>query len=379
MRKAGNTLRVTAQLIRADNGYHLWSETYDRNAQDIFKVQDEIAARVVDALKVSLPTAVGNSGRTENAEAYNQYLLGKNLMDRATPQGYASAEMSFRRAIALDPGYAAAYSQLALAEAYWSDQTGDDSGLARAPGDAERAIALAPDRADGYFARGYLGTLWLWDWTGARADFKKALALDPNNSEILQGQALLLEAEGDLPGAIAAIDKAARIDPLRAANQNQLGLLLVASRSYPAARAAYQRLLEIDPGNPRAYAQLAIIELLAGQPDQAVAWLQKPRDERAGGWGEIASALLQHTLGHDEQSRQLLEHVINRRPADLPPSKWPRSTLGAERRTRRSRGWTAPITQRDGGLTRVGATRSWIPCAQIRATRLSSKKMQLPQ
>jgi adenylate cyclase len=309
VRKSGNRLRVTAQLIRADNGYHLWSETYDRGAQDIFKVQDEIAARVVDALKVTLPAAANSSARTENAEAYNQYLLGRNLMDRSTPSGYASAEQAFRRAIALDPGYAGAYSQLALAEASWSDQTGDGSGLARAPDDAERAIALAPDRADGYFARGFLRTLWLWDWKEAGTDLRKALALEPNNAEILQGYALLLEAKGDLPGAITAVDKAVHIDPLRAANQNQRGLLLIASRELPEARAAYQRMLEIDPENPRAYAQLAIIDLLAGHPDQALARLQRPGEQRGGGWPQIAAALVQHSLGHDEESRKLLDRL----------------------------------------------------------------------
>ena len=309
VRKSGSTLRITAQLIRADNGYHVWSETYDRSAQDIFKVQDEIAARVVDALKLTLPAAANSTGRTENAEAYNQYLLGRNLMDRSTPAGYASAEQAFRRAIALDPHYAGAYSQLALAEAYWSDQTGDGSGLARATGDAQRAIALAPDRADGYFARGYLHTLWLWDWKQARSDLSKALALDPNNAEISHGYALLLEAEADLPGALAAIDKAVRIDPLRAANQNQRGLLLIASGELPAARAAYQRMLEIDPENPRAYAQLAIIDVLAGHPDQAAVWLQRSFEQRGGGWERIATALVQHSLGHEDESKKALDRV----------------------------------------------------------------------
>jgi TolB-like protein/lipoprotein NlpI len=310
VRKSGNTLRVTAQLIRADNGYHLWSETYDRSAQDIFKVQDEIAARVVDALKVTLPAAANSTGRTENAEAYNQYLLGRNLMDRSTPAGYASAEQAFRRAIALDRDYAGAYSQLALAEAYWSDQTGDGSGLARATPDAERAIALAPDRADGYFARGFLRTLWLWDWAGGGADLTKALALDPNNAEILQGYALLHEAEGDLPGAIAAVEKAVRLDPLRAATQNQLGLLLIAGGDLPGARAAYQRMLEIDPENPRAYTELAIIDLLAGHPDQAAVRLQVPVDpanQRGGGWETLATALVQHSLGHEGESKKALD------------------------------------------------------------------------
>jgi tetratricopeptide (TPR) repeat protein len=310
VRKSGNTLRVTAQLIRADNGYHLWSETYDRSAQDVFKVQDEIAARVVDALKVSLPAAASSMRRTANAEAYNQYLLGRNFMDRTTPAGYASAERAFRRAIALDPDYAAAYSQLALAEAYWSDQTGDASGLARATGDAEHAITLAPDRADGYFARGYLRTLWLWNWEGAGADLRKALALDPNNADILEGYAVHLESEGDLPAALSAINRAMGVDPLRASVQTTRGLLLVAMRDLPGARAANQRLLEIHPGSARAYAELTIVELLAGRPDQALVYAQKPTEDVSGGWPDIAKALVQHTLGHDEVSRQALDRVI---------------------------------------------------------------------
>ncbi len=352
VRKSGNTLRVTAQLIRADNGYHLWSETYDRSAQDIFKVQDEIAARVVDALKVTLPAAANSTGRTENAEAYNQYLLGRNLMDRATPAGYASAEQAFRRAIALDPEYAGAYSQLALAEAYWSDQTGDGSGLARASGDAERAIARAPDRADGYFARGYLRTLWLWDWEGGGADLRKALALDPNNAEISQGYALLLEAEGDLPGAIEAVDKAVRIDPLRAANQNQRGLLLIASRDLPGARAAYHRVLEIDPENPRAYAQLAIIDLLAGHPDQGLVWLQRPIEQRGGGWERIAAALVQHSLGHDKESKNELDRIT----ADSARfAAFQIAEIHAWRREKdEAFAWLdRAYAQRDGGMTRI--------------------------
>ena len=291
-------------------------------------------------------------------------------MDRGTPAGYASAERAFRRAITLDPDYAAAYSQLALAEAYWSDQTGDASGLARAAGDAEHAITLAPDRADGYFARGFLRTLWLWNWEGAGTDLRKALALDPNNADILEGYALHLESEGDLPGALAAINRAMGVDPLRASIQTTRGLLLIAMRDLPGARAANQRLLEIHPDSSRAYAELAVVELLAGRPDQALVYAQKPTEDTGGGWPDIAKALVQHTLGHDRESRQALARVTGGagrfaafQIAEIHAWRGEKDQAFA---------WLdRAYAQRDGGLTRVKSDPSSTRCTATRATGLS--------
>ncbi|MBS0580077.1 MAG: TIR domain-containing protein [Proteobacteria bacterium] len=355
VRKSGNTLRVTAQLIRADNGYHVWSETYDRAAQDIFKVQDEIAARVVDALKVSLPAAAAaGTGRPENAQAYNEYLLGVHFMDRGSPAGYASAEQALRRAIKLDPNYAAAYARLALAEAYWSDQTGDDSGLKRATADVEHAITLAPNQPDGYFARGYLRVLWLWNFEGAGADLERAVALEPNNAAILEGYSLLLESRGDLPGAIAAVDKAVRLDPLRVAWWQARGLLLIASHDLPGARLAYQRCLELDPENIRAVAELAIIDMLAGQPRQGLTRLRNaptpPGDP--GGWSEIAAAMIQHSLGNEAESRRALDVMVST------ASRFAAFQIAEIHAWRGEKdqafAWLdRAFAQRDGGLTRI--------------------------
>ena len=155
VRKSGNTVRVTAQLVRADNGYYLWSETYDRDIQDIFKVQDEIAAAVVTALRGKLaPSPKVSARRTSNAEAYNQLLLGRQFFNRSNADGLGRAVAAYRQAIALDPGYAAAYAGLADAEDNLADWTGDTAGFKRAEAAADKAIALAPDEADGYSARG---------------------------------------------------------------------------------------------------------------------------------------------------------------------------------------------------------------------------------
>jgi adenylate cyclase len=308
VRKAGNTIRVTAQLIRADNGYHLWSQTYDRDLKDVFKVQDEIAGRVVEELKVALPAAASSgAGRTENAAAYNQYLLGRKYLDQPTSEGYQSAVEAFNRAIALDPGYAAAYAHLALAEAGLVDQTGDPSGFKRAAAAAERAITLAPDSADGYNARAYLRSTFLWEWDGASADFSKALAIDPNNSDTLHSYSLLLGAKGQLPQALAQNDKAIQIDPLETTFYSWRGRLLLNSGDLAAARDAYQRLLIVNPAHPNANVNLAIIDLLDGKPEQAWAALQQPARP---GWRLLGTALVEHSLGHHEQSQQALDQTI---------------------------------------------------------------------
>ena len=308
VRKAGNTIRVTAQLIRADNGYHLWSQTYDRDLKDVFKVQDEIAGRVVEELKVTLPTAASSSAaRTENSAAHNLYLLGKKFADQPTPEGFKSAVECFKSAIALDPGYAAAYSRLALAEANLADVTGDPTGLKRATAAAERAITLAPDSADGYSARAILRSSFLWEWDGASADFSKALAIDPNNSDTLYGYSGLLGAKGQLPQALAEIDKAIHIDPLVATFYSMRARLLYDAGDLSAARDAYREVLKINPGHPHANVDLATIELLGGRSEQAFADLQQPA---APGWRRVGSALVEHSLGHAQQAQQALDQLI---------------------------------------------------------------------
>jgi adenylate cyclase len=309
VRKAGNTIRVTAQLIRADNGYHMWSQTYDRDLKDVFKVQDEIAGRVVEELKLTLPAAASASTeRTGNAAAHSQYLLGRKFFDQPTPEGYKSAVESFKSAIALDPGYAAAYAHLALAEAHLADMTGDPGGLTRATAAAERAITLAPQAADGYYARADLRSNFLWDWDGARADYSKALAIDPNNSDALSGYSDLLGTQGQLPEALAQIDKAIQIDPLVATFYSLRARLLLDTGDLAAARDAYQQLLRLNPAHPHANVDLAIIELLSSRPEQASALLQRPA---APGWRLMGTTLVEYSLGHAQQSQQALDQTIH--------------------------------------------------------------------
>ena len=350
VRKAGNTIRVTAQLIRADNGYHLWSQTYDRDLKDVFKVQDEIAGRVVEELKVTLPAAASShAARTGSSAAHNLYLLGRKYLDQETPEGFKSAVESFNSAIARDPGYAAAYSGLALAEARLADLTGDSTGLKRATAAAERAIALAPESADGYLARAFLRSNFLWDWDGAGADFSKALAIDPNNSDTLYGYSQLFSTKGQLPEALAQIDKAIRIDPLVAAFYSWRARLLYDAGDLAAARDAYHQLLKIYPDHPHANVDLATIELLGGRPEQALAALQQPA---APGWRQIGSALAEHSLGHAQQSQQALDQTI-RESAQFAAYQIAEIYAWRGERDQAFHWLERAYAQHDGGLTEV--------------------------
>lgn len=313
VRKAGNTLRVTVQLIRADNGYHLWSMTYDRDIKDIFKVQDEIAAAVVEVLKAKLAPAQGVAGyRSSNTEAYNQYLLGKRFHSRGNVDGWRRATDAFHKAIALDPDYAAAYAGLALSEYVLADSTGDAAGQRQAMADAERAVTIAPQEADGYASRGVL-RMNGWDWNGAEADLEKALTLDPAADKTQGNYATLLERLGRLPEAIAVGRRATEIDPLSAIAWSNLGQYLAFHRDYPAGHEALRRCLEINPESSFGGHHLAILLLLEGNAPEALATARKIGIE---GFRLTDVAMAEHSLGHAKESQQALDELIAKHAPD---------------------------------------------------------------
>lgn len=317
VRKSGNTLRVTAQLIRVDNGYHVWSESYDRKLEDIFKVQDEIASAVVTALRIRLlpaqqPTAQDEL-HTENLEAYNLYLQGRQSFNQGDSAGYQRAATAFRAATALDPGYAAAYANLALAQFWLANDSGanndaptsapEDSALAA----AEKAIALAPGLAAGYSARGFVRAIDRFDFSGAQVDLDKAVALSPRDADVLHRSAVLLAVLGKLPDAIAREEQALALDPLSAEICMRLGFFLVADQQLARARALYEKALAIAPSSIRARYNLGDLELLEHQPEQALALF---RQTAVPGFSLSGEAAAEYSLGHLDESQRILDQLI---------------------------------------------------------------------
>jgi TolB-like protein len=308
VRKAGSTIRVTAQLIRADNGYHIWSKTYDRGIKDIFKVQDEIAAAVVDALKAHLLSTQPITGRhrSDNTEAYTEYLLGNQLRARDLPDTNRQALAAYRKAVALDPGYAAAYSGLADAEWRVADQSsGEPASYQRARAAADTAILLAPDSPEGYWARGLLRNNYYFDWDGAEVDFQKALALDANFVPAQVEYAYLLATFGRLAEAIAMLHKALALDPLSEPAWHALALLLGNTGQLSEARVAARRLAEVDPaGSDWAFG--ADADLFGGRTREALEGYQR----EPGPIGLMGQAMAEHSLGHAAESQRALDKLI---------------------------------------------------------------------
>ena len=224
VRKSATTLRITAQLIRASDSSHLWSQTYDRAVTDVFKVQDEIARDVVSALKAKLlPTQeLPKTPRTSNPEAYQQYLQGRYYLNRFSIADLEKARAFLERACQLDPKFPlawAALSQVWALETGWSDKltrAKSSADLARARETADRALELDPDLPEVLTARFAIQFLDDFDWKGAAETIKRAQALAPSDPVILISAAQWAAIFGDYTGAVDLARQAVALDPVNA-------------------------------------------------------------------------------------------------------------------------------------------------------------------
>ena len=306
VRKSGNTLRITAQLIRVDNGYHVWSETYDRKLDDIFQVQDEIASAVVKALKVSLLEGeMPKATRTANQEAYALYLQGRSLHYRGT---HADAQMAItymEQALKLDPTYAPAWFGLADSlvydYVYFGGSYQDVHARVRAA--AETALRLDPKLSDAHLAMGrVLGELE-WDWPAADAEFKRTLELDPNNVLALwcaSGYALI----GDrLDEALKLIQNAAARDAVGYGVYTGIGDVQIRRGRLAEAEAAYRKATELNATAAGTHMWLGFVLLARGESKAALAAMEQETDE---GYRQYGLALAFGALGRQSDADRAL-------------------------------------------------------------------------
>jgi TolB-like protein/Tfp pilus assembly protein PilF len=284
VRKAGKTLRVTAQLIRANNGYHVWSETYDRQLDDVFKVQDEIAGAVVKALKISLMgEPLPDTAGTENVEAYNLYLQATAMHHHAKERSDHENVVSYlRKALTLDPEFANAWAVLSnalstLAEYGYvpAKQIGDEPRRA-----AEQAIKLNPKLSDAHAALARIFIVYDWDVTRGEVQLRQALALDPNNQWALSWAATLAARRGQFDQAIELIQRSIVSDPVNPFRYSDLADILYDAKRFDEALVANRRSLDLNPGLREAQTLPVAVSLATGSPAAALAVIENDKELR---------------------------------------------------------------------------------------------------
>ena len=308
VRKAGNQVRITAQLIKADDGFHLWSETYDRTLDNIFAVQDEIATAVVKALKISLLGAAPVVKET-NPEAYALFLQARYLFNQRSRDNYEKSARAYRQALALDPDYAAAWAGLA---AVTINQAGYNyielnSGVQQARAAAERAIALDPGLAEGWASLARIQGNYEFNWDGAYESAQKALQLEPANSEVLAQSASVAASLGHYAQSLAYAEKAVDLDPVNYAALSFLSGAYEQVGQLDQAEKTIRHLITLNPDYVGAQTTLAYILLRQGKAEDALAAAEK---EAEAFWRSLAQATILHTLGRKTEADAELASYI---------------------------------------------------------------------
>ena len=312
VRKDGNRVRITAELIKADDGFQLWSETYDRDISHIFAAQDEIARAVSGALQLRLlsgsnPAPPGGSPTT-NSQAYQAYLQGQYFIARGQDKEDLKKALSYAdQAIKLDDSYAPAWAQRAqvlqtLASVALIENA---DGFRRARESAEKAIALDPNLATGYMALGLVQINHDWDWEGADESLKKAAVLEPGSATVLGNRAYLARDLGQLEKAIELRREAIALDPLRANFHLAFGYELFLLGRFDEAKAALQRAQKLNPQLSSLHLTRGTILLLEGHQLESLVEIEK----ETGEWEKLSGESMAY---YALQRREDSDHALNK-------------------------------------------------------------------
>ncbi len=329
VRKAGNRVRITAQLIEVATDSHLWSETYDRELTDIFAVQDDIAQAVVTELRralfgatdadihqgiaareVASEVAQAAQGRGDDAEAYQLYMQGRAHVIRFTREDNARAIELFRQAVAVQPGLALAWAGISMAnnQAVATGWVVPAEGYRQARAAAERALALAPDLVEGHVALGHVRASGDLDWKGADASFRRAIELAPGSTAGLFSASWLARIFGRIDEAIVLGRRVVELDPLSARSHYTLAQILSESGALDEAEAALATAQRLRPDGPRHHAVLGRIRLYQGRHAEALTEFEQDRVDWERKTG-VALALF--ALGRTAEADAALQAIID--------------------------------------------------------------------
>lgn len=315
VRKAGDEVRISAQLVRAADGYQIWSQSYDRKLTDIFKIQDGIAADVVKHLKVKMLGAAPIA-RATDPRAYALYLQARQLGRQSTAEAFNSSEALYRQALAIDPRYVQAWDGLAtnfINETYIGVLS-NAQGQRQAHAAVEKALAIDPDYAPAQALLGYFAMAQN-DLPAAARHFERALALDPTDLDVLRNSATLLETLGRLPPAIAIDEYVVARDPVNPIALSSLGIAYLYAGRYDAAIATFRTLLTLSPGYGEAHYNMGEALLLKGDAAGGLAQMQQ---EKAEAWRLVGLPLAYCALGRKADAHAAFATLIAKYAKDAP-------------------------------------------------------------
>jgi TolB-like protein/tetratricopeptide (TPR) repeat protein/class 3 adenylate cyclase len=312
VRKAGDQLRITAQLVDVADGYHLWSEDYDGDVRDIFTFESNVAQRVVEALQIKLGVEAARAlakKPTQNPEAHRLYLLGRYEFGKYSKAGWTSSIRYYEQALKLDPNYALAYCGLADTYAYMGGVVmPSKEAVVKEKEFAQRALQLEPQLAEAHLSlAAALGGAF--DWRNAQVEFDRAIELNPNLAWAYEIYAWFLGGLGLLDEAIAKDKKAIELDPLNSFFQAALAYFLYHARRYDDAIVQIRRTLDLDPTSTLAHHLLGCCLLWKGDTAGAIAEFQKSKIMVAGAWYQGLLGYAYAISGERPKAEQILREL----------------------------------------------------------------------
>ena len=297
VRKSGDDIRVTAQLIKASDGYHLWSETWDRKLTDVFAIQDEIAAAVVGALKVTLLNEVPRA-RVTDPRAYELFLRSKSAANLSTEEGYEQAVLLLNDSLAIDPEYAEAWAELATIQ---TNQAGQglvpaDVGFGRARASNERALQIEPNNARALSGLGWIAMYYEWDFSKAAKFINRAIDLEPGNASVLNTKATLVGIFGRNEQQISLHKSALERDPFAISVLSNLAITYLNTARFDDAAVLIERMRAVEPYSYRVGFTEAWLTWFEGDAEAALERFTEVGGP-AGYWGRPFAL---HDLGRDD-------------------------------------------------------------------------------
>ncbi len=317
VRKDGNKIRVTAQLIRASDGSHLWSETYDRDLEGLFKLQDEIAGNVVKQLKLKLLSVPSSGSSLANMEVHNLILQGNYFFDKLDKDNVAKSVDFYTRALAIDSNDARAWGKLAnaISRQSWQNYIDQFTGYEKARQAAMKAISLDNTYATGYLELGDTKLYHDFDWNGAKEAYQMALGLEPGNAEIINGLGDAHQTVGLLKEAEQFYRKSILLDPLRPNVHMNLGNNLTYQGQYNQAITSFKKALEINPQFQRVHMYQGRNLLLMNKPEEA---LKEMRLENIEMFKTFGLALAYHALQRKKEADDALNEFTQKHQHEWP-------------------------------------------------------------